>query len=141
PRPTGLRFCLNSASLNCTPSDQLASLADPATKAGATGGSQSSSKSGQKATAVFAGGCFWCTEAVFEQLEGVSDVESGYIGGSKDTANYECVCEGDTGHAEAIRITYDPQRISFDKLLDVFFDGHDPTQLNHQGNDYGTRYR
>src|SRR5262249_37165724 len=141
PRPTGLRFCLNSASLNCTPSDQLASLADPATKAGATGGSQSSSKSGQKATAVFAGGCFWCTEAVFEQLEGVSDVESGYVGGSKETANCDRVCDGDTGHAEAIRITYDPSKINYEQLLDVFFDGHDPTQLNAQGNDYGTQYR
>jgi peptide methionine sulfoxide reductase msrA/msrB len=141
PRPTGLRFCLNSASLNFTPSDQLASLADPAAKVEANNGSQSSSKSGQKATAVFAGGCFWCTEAVFEQLEGVSDVESGYIGGSKETANYERVCDGDTGHAEAIRITYDPSKVSYEQLLDVFFDGHDPTQLNAQGNDYGTQYR
>jgi methionine-S-sulfoxide reductase len=92
-------------------------------------------------TAVFAGGCFWCTEAVFEQLEGVFDVESGYTGGTEETANYERVCDGNTGHAEAIRITYDPSRISYDRLLDVFFDGHDPTQLNQQGNDYGTQYR
>jgi methionine-S-sulfoxide reductase len=99
------------------------------------------SKSNALATAVFAGGCFWCTEAVFEQLDGVTDVESGYAGGSKETANYERVCDGNTGHAEAIRITYDPRRVSFDRLLDVFFDGHDPTQLNHQGNDYGTQYR
>ncbi|HEY2827549.1 MAG TPA: bifunctional methionine sulfoxide reductase B/A protein [Pirellulales bacterium] len=137
PRPTGLRFCLNSASLNFTPSEELATLADPVIE-------QSNGKtkaSGKQATAVFAGGCFWCTEAVFEQLDGVSDVESGYAGGAKETANYERVCDGDTGHAEAIRITYDPSRISFDKLLDVFFDGHDPTQLNHQGNDYGTQYR
>lgn len=93
------------------------------------------------ATAIFAGGCFWCTEAAFEQLEGVLDVTSGYIGGSSETANYKAVCGGDTGHAEAIRITYDPAKISFEQLLAVFFDAHDPTQLNRQGNDIGTQYR
>ena len=92
-------------------------------------------------TAVLAGGCFWCTEAAFEQLGGVSDVESGYAGGSKETANYEAVCRGNTGHAEAIRITYDPAIISYSQLLDVFFDAHDPTQLNRQGADIGTQYR
>jgi methionine-S-sulfoxide reductase len=90
---------------------------------------------------VLAGGCFWCTEAAFEQLEGVLDVTSGYAGGSRDTANYKAVCGSDTGHAEAIRITYDPAKISLDQLLDVFFDAHDPTQLNRQGNDIGTQYR
>ncbi len=92
-------------------------------------------------TAVLAGGCFWCTEAAFEQLDGVLDVQSGYAGGSKETANYEAVCSGTTGHAEAIRITYDPARISLHQLLDVFFDAHDPTQLNRQGSDLGTQYR
>ena len=92
-------------------------------------------------TAVFAGGCFWCTEAAFEQLEGVLDVTSGYVGGKPETANYKAVCGGDTGHAEAIKITYDAAKISYDKLLDVFFDAHDPTQLNRQGNDIGTQYR
>ena len=92
-------------------------------------------------TIVFAGGCFWCTEAAFEQLEGVLDVTSGYVGGSRETANYKAVCGGDTGHAEAIRISYDPAKISLDQLLDVFFDAHDPTQLNRQGNDIGTQYR
>ncbi len=92
-------------------------------------------------TAIFAGGCFWCTEAAFEQLTGVSDVTSGYIGGSAETANYRAVCEGDTGHAEAIRITYDSAKITYDQFLDVFFDAHDPTQLNRQGNDIGTQYR
>jgi methionine-S-sulfoxide reductase len=91
--------------------------------------------------AVFAGGCFWCTEAAFEQLDGVLDAESGYSGGRQQTANYRRVCDGDTGHAEAVRITYDPRRISYDQLLDVFFDAHDPTQLNRQGNDVGTQYR
>lgn len=91
--------------------------------------------------AVLAGGCFWCTEAAFEQLEGVLDVTSGYAGGSKETADYKTVCTGTTGHAEVIRITYDPSRISYEQLLDVFFDAHDPTQLNRQGNDIGTQYR
>lgn len=93
------------------------------------------------AYAVFAGGCFWCTEAAFEQLEGVSDVVSGYAGGSKETANYQAVCRGTTGHAEVIRIAYDPAKISFSQLLDVFFVAHDPTQLNRQGADVGTQYR
>lgn len=92
-------------------------------------------------TVTLAGGCFWCTEAAFEQLRGVSDVTSGYAGGKRETANYRAVCEGDTGHAEAIRITYDPQQITYDQLLDVFFDAHDPTQLNRQGADSGTQYR
>ena len=91
--------------------------------------------------AVFAGGCFWCTEVAFEQLTGVLDVESGYAGGSAETANYRQVCEGNTRHAEVIRIKYDPEQISYDRLLDVFFDAHDPTQLNRQGNDIGTQYR
>jgi methionine-S-sulfoxide reductase len=90
---------------------------------------------------ILAGGCFWCTEAAFEQLKGVKSVESGYIGGDAGTANYEAVCTGRTGHAEAIRITYDPTQISYDRLLDVFFDAHDPTTLNRQGADVGTQYR
>jgi methionine-S-sulfoxide reductase len=93
------------------------------------------------ATAVFAGGCFWCTEAAFEQLDGILDVTSGYSGGKRETADYESVCTGRTGHAEAIRITYDPAKISYDTLLDVFFDAHDPTQLHLQGADVGTQYR
>ena len=98
-------------------------------------------ESSPTATAVLAGGCFWCTEAAFEQFDGVVDVESGYAGGAAETANYRRVCDGNTGHAEVIRVTYDPQRISYDRLLDVFFDAHDPTQLNRQGNDAGEQYR
>ncbi|MGC4032590.1 MAG: peptide-methionine (S)-S-oxide reductase MsrA [Tepidisphaeraceae bacterium] len=93
-------------------------------------------------TAVLAGGCFWCTEAVFQQLPGVLSVESGYAGGKKETANYEAVCTGSTGHAETIKITYDPALLSYGKLLKVFFSiAHDPTTLNRQGADRGTQYR
>jgi peptide-methionine (S)-S-oxide reductase len=93
-------------------------------------------------TAVLAGGCFWCTEAVFVQIAGVEKVVSGYSGGERATANYEAVCGGRTGHAEAIQITYDPGKISYGKLLKIFFSvAHDPTQLNRQGHDVGTQYR
>ena len=91
--------------------------------------------------ATFAGGCFWCTEAVFKDVIGVTAVESGYIGGHVENPSYKQVCGGDTGHAEAIRITFDPDVISYGELLDIFFAVHDPTQLNRQGNDVGTQYR
>ena len=93
------------------------------------------------ATLLLAGGCFWCTEAAFEQLAGVSDVTSGYAGGAKETANYKRVCDGDTGHAEAVRIEFDPAQVGFDDLLEIFFATHDPCTLNRQGNDVGTQYR
>jgi peptide-methionine (S)-S-oxide reductase len=91
--------------------------------------------------AVLAGGCFWCTEAVFLDVAGVKSVESGYAGGHSANPTYKEVCNGDTGHAESIRITFDADQISFDTLLDIFFATHDPTQLNRQGNDVGTQYR
>lgn len=91
--------------------------------------------------AIFAGGCFWCTEAVFKQLTGVSSVESGYIGGHVANPDYKSVCSGSTGHAEAIKIAFDPATISYADLLDIHFATHDPTQLNRQGNDIGTQYR
>src|SRR3990170_5097989 len=91
--------------------------------------------------ATLAGGCFWCTEAVFKDVIGVSRVESGYTGGQVINPTYRQVCDGNTGHAEAIRITFDPDQISYDQLLDIFFATHDPTQLNRQGNDIGTQYR
>jgi peptide-methionine (S)-S-oxide reductase len=91
--------------------------------------------------ATFAGGCFWCTEAVFKDVIGVETVESGYIGGHVANPSYRQVCGGDTGHAEAIRITYDDEAISYDQLLEIFFATHDPTQLNRQGNDVGPQYR
>jgi len=88
-----------------------------------------------------AGGCFWCTEAVMKDVIGVETVESGYIGGHVPDPSYKQVCGGTTGHAEAIRVGFDPEQISLDDLLDIFFATHDPTQLNRQGNDVGTQYR
>ncbi len=92
-------------------------------------------------TATLAGGCFWCTEAVFNDVVGVSKVESGYIGGDVANPTYKQVCGGDTGHAEAIRVTFDTDQIRYGDLLDIFLATHDPTQLNRQGNDVGTQYR
>jgi len=92
-------------------------------------------------TAIVAGGCFWCTEAVFRDVVGVTGVESGYIGGSVENPTYKQVCAGGTGHAEAIRVEYDPEAIDYAAILDVFMGTHDPTQLNRQGNDIGTQYR
>ena len=92
-------------------------------------------------TAIFAGGCFWCTEAVFKQLAGVTSVESGYIGGHVDNPDYKSVCSGSTGHAEAIMVDFNADVISYADLLDIHFATHDPTQLNRQGNDVGTQYR
>jgi peptide-methionine (S)-S-oxide reductase len=91
--------------------------------------------------AIVAGGCFWCTEAVFRDVIGVSEVESGYIGGDDPNPTYKAVCSGTTGHAEGIRVTYDPDIISLPEIYDVFLGTHDPTQLNRQGNDVGTQYR
>lgn len=92
-------------------------------------------------TAVFGGGCFWCLEAVFSQYDGVRKVTSGYAGGSTTDPGYEEVCTGTTGHAEVIRIDFDPDRISYEGLLDIFWKAHDPTTLNRQGADVGTQYR
>ena len=91
--------------------------------------------------AIFAGGCFWCTEPVFSQLKGVSKVVSGYIGGHTQNPTYKDICNGDTGHAEGIRITFDEAMISFNALLEIFLVSHDPTTPNRQGNDVGTQYR
>jgi peptide-methionine (S)-S-oxide reductase len=91
--------------------------------------------------ATLAGGCFWCLEAVYDQLKGVESVESGYSGGKTPNPTYYQVCEGTTGHAEVVQIKFDPQVVSYKDLLDVFFTVHDPTTLNRQGNDVGTQYR
>jgi peptide methionine sulfoxide reductase msrA/msrB len=129
PRPTGLRFCVNSESLAFTDLKDVKSLAEPAEAARST------------VTAVLAGGCFWCTEAVFEELDGVKEVISGYAGGTRETADYKAVSTGKTGHAEAIEIVYDPSKITFEELLKVHFATHDPTTLNRQGADVGPQYR
>ncbi len=135
PRPTGLRFCLNSESLDFTPLTRAAELADPAAEEGAAAASAT------RTTAILGGGCFWCVEAVFEELEGVLEATSGYAGGSPETANYKAVCGGDTGHAEVVEILYEPDRISFEDLLRVHLATHDPTTQDRQGNDIGTQYR
>ncbi|HBY58346.1 MAG TPA: peptide-methionine (S)-S-oxide reductase [Solibacterales bacterium] len=110
-----------------------ADFPDPASDVKASAGLQ---------TAVLAGGCFWCTEAVFEIMEGVQDVVSGYTGGTKETAKYDAVSTGRTGHAEAVLITYDPKKTSYGQLLKIFFAvAHDPTTLNRQGPDVGPQYR
>lgn len=115
PEPSGLRYCMNAVALK-------------------------KAKTGQK-QAVFGGGCFWCTEAVFQNLEGVLEVASGYAGGDVENPDYRSVCSGNTGHAEVIRIIYDPEKISYADLLRVHFGTHDPTTLNRQGADTGTQYR
>jgi peptide-methionine (S)-S-oxide reductase len=93
------------------------------------------------ALATFGGGCFWCTEAAMKELEGVHEVTSGYAGGHVEDPTYKEVCAGSTGHAEVVQVEYDPDRIGYDDLLEVFFATHDPTQLNRQGPDVGTQYR
>jgi peptide-methionine (S)-S-oxide reductase len=92
-------------------------------------------------TATFATGCFWCTEAIFEELNGVLKVTSGYSGGTVENPSYKEVCTGETGHAECVQIVYEPDKITYDELLEVFFEVHDPTSLNRQGADVGTQYR
>ncbi|WP_409994566.1 peptide-methionine (S)-S-oxide reductase MsrA [Rhodopirellula sp. MGV] len=116
--------------------------AEPPVNGDATLSSEESQSSPQKEKiATLAGGCFWCTEAVFERMEGVGDVISGYIGGEVANPTYEQVCTKTTGHAEAIEIRYDPSKVKFEELLEVFFKTHDPTTLNQQGADKGPQYR
>ncbi|MGB9106638.1 MAG: peptide-methionine (S)-S-oxide reductase MsrA [Terriglobales bacterium] len=95
----------------------------------------------EQQTAVFGGGCFWCLEAVFARATGVKSVESGYMGGRRESPTYEQVCSGASGHVEVVRVTFDPAQITYRDLLDIFFTIHDPTTLNRQGNDSGTQYR
>jgi peptide-methionine (S)-S-oxide reductase len=96
---------------------------------------------GMSEVATLGGGCFWCLEAVYVDVEGVHGVESGYAGGSVERPTYEQVCDGNTGHAEVVKVEFDPTKISFHEILQIFFSIHDPTQVNRQGNDVGTQYR
>jgi peptide-methionine (S)-S-oxide reductase len=105
------------------------------------GGTQKGTKMSQLEKATFGAGCFWCVEAVFERLDGVSAVEAGYAGGTKVNPTYEEVCTGTTGHAEVAQITFDPSKISYEQLLEWYWKSHDPTTLNRQGADEGTQYR
>jgi peptide-methionine (S)-S-oxide reductase len=102
---------------------------------------QTKQETKQLEVATFASGCFWCTEAVFDQVRGVVKVESGYSGGTIPNPGYQDVCTGDTGHAESIQVTFDPKQVSYNDLLHIFFTTHDPTTLNRQGADVGTQYR
>ncbi len=119
PTETGMRYCVNSLSLEFVPEKELQ----------------------KNDTIVLGGGCFWCVEAVYELLDGVEKVESGYSGGTVENPSYKQVCTGNTGHAEVVKVIYDPSKISLEKILEVFFTVHDPTTLNRQGADVGTQYR
>lgn len=105
------------------------------------GAKQNAAGAAAQELATLAGGCFWCLEAVFDEVEGVTDVVSGYTGGHVPDPDYRRVCAGDTGHAEAVRLTFDPQRITYRQILEIFFAIHDPTTPNRQGNDIGSQYR
>jgi peptide methionine sulfoxide reductase msrA/msrB len=126
PRPTGLRFCVNSVSLEFQEKGaELPAISKPI----------------PTETAYFAGGCFWGVEDRFQQVPGVIDAVSGYMGGKTEAPSYKQVCNGDSGHAETVKIVFDPKRVTYKQLLEQFFKFHDPSQLNRQGPDYGTQYR
>lgn len=146
PPPTRLRYCLNSDAMRFVAKDQLHTIAeDPAAATGTAPAAATLTSAGEQpaefAEAVLAGGCFWCVEAVFRQLDGVVEAISGYSGGTAKTANYKAVSTKRTGHAEVVKIIYDPAKLSYEQLLRVHFATHDPTTRNRQGNDVGPQYR
>ncbi len=132
---------LTAATLFGTVGLSCAQETSTAPQAPAVVSEQSESSSAKLATATFGGGCFWCVEAVFENMKGVTSVISGYAGGRTSNPSYEQVCTGRSGHAEVCQIHYDPQQVTFEELLEVFWKTHDPTTLNRQGPDTGTQYR
>ena len=138
----GLSFMIAVAAIIVVGQSRSSDRTDAAKSKAVTSATPATRTKNAAQTAVFAGGCFWGLEAVFEHIKGVSDVTNGYTGGTKQTADYETVSGGDTGHAESVKITYDPAQVSYEQLLKVFFAvAHDPTELNRQGPDIGTQYR
>jgi peptide methionine sulfoxide reductase msrA/msrB len=136
PAPGGLRYCINSASLKFIPREKMAESGY-----GEYLSLFAAKSSGDKETAIFAAGCFWGVQEYFSRVKGVIKSESGYAGGTRKNPTYEEVCTGKTGHAESVRVTFDPKVVSYERLLQHFWELHDPTSLNKQGNDRGTQYR